>query len=109
MPLLRALLCVAVLASLAGCGEAEPVAAEVHDLRLRVEGTDFPTLTGYLVNLSDREITSADVFVTLYDEQRPMEDVQVLVQRIPARDSIRFEKELDVRAKRARLKLLTTN
>ncbi|GAB5535511.1 MAG: hypothetical protein Rubg2KO_17600 [Rubricoccaceae bacterium] len=99
----------AILFVLAGCGDTSSTDAEVHDLRLRVEGQGLPMLTGYVVNTSDRQIPSADVFVTLYDDERPMEDVQVLVQRIPPGDSVRFEKYLDVRPTRARLKLLATN
>lgn len=105
----RFALCAVALALLAGCGDASSADAEVHDLRLRVEGQGLPVLTGYLVNTSDRQISSADVFVTLYDDERPMEDVQVLVQRIPPGDSVRFEKVLDIRPTRARLKLLSTN
>ena len=106
----RLLLCVlAVRFVLAGCGDTSSTDAEVHGLRLRVEGQGLPVLTGYVINTSDRQISSADVFVTLYDDERPMEDVQVLVQRIPPGDSVRFEKVLDVRPTRARLKLLATN
>ena len=107
----RPLLCLAVLAvGLAACASDATADAEVHDLRLRMEGRrSFPTLTGYVVNLTDREISSADVFVTLYDDERPMTDVQVLVQNIAPRDSARFEKTLDVRARRAQLKLIATN
>lgn len=94
---------------LAGCGGSSSADAEVHDLRLRVEGQGLPVLTGYVVNTSERPISSADVFVTLYNDERPMEDVQVLVQRIPPGDSVRFEKYLDIRPTRARLKLLSTN
>lgn len=99
----------ALLGLLAGCADASSTDAEVHDLRLRVEGQGLPVLTGYVINTSERQISSADVFVTLYDDERPMEDVQVLVQRIPPGDSVRFEKTLDVRPTRARLKLLATN
>lgn len=103
------LLSITLLSLLVGCADANSSDAEVHDLRLRVEGQGLPVLTGYVINTSDRQISSADVFVTLYDDERPLEDVQVLVQRIPPGDSVRFEKTLDIRPTRARLKLLATN
>ena len=97
----------AVLApTLAGCAE-RAVRAEVSNLRLQREGTSYPTLTGYLVNQSDAPIASADVFVTLYDDQnRPVDDVLVQVRNVPAGDSARFEQRLDLQAGAAKLKYI---
>lgn len=94
---------------LAACGGSTPQ-AEVEGLRLSTRGGGYPTLTGYVVNRGETEISSADVFVTLYDENnQPMEDVLVQVRRVPAGDSARFQQNLDVQAGGAKLKFLGVN
>ncbi len=103
MPRLFAL---AALLAVSAC-QSSPTAppAEVHDLRLRATGTGLPTLSGVLVNTSDRPVTSADVFVTLYDgDNAVLEDVMVTVRGLAAGDSARFSRVLDVPATAVKLK-----
>lgn len=104
------LLCVAALSlALAACGESD-LQAEVEGLRLQREGSGYPTLTGYFVNRGDTPITSADVFVTLYDEDNQViEDVIVPVRNVAAGDSVRFERRLDTQAGGAKLKYIGGN
>ena len=99
----------ALALALAACGGAEPH-ADVADLRLQRKGTSYPTLTGVLVNSGAAPISTADVFVTLYDEDnRPLEDVMVQVRDVAAGDSARFEQRLDLQAGAARLKYIGVN
>ena len=94
---------------LAACGGATPQAG-VEGLRLVQEGRAYPSLTGYVVNRGELAITSADVFVTLYDtDNRPLDDVLVQVRRVAVGDSVRFERELDLPAEGARLKYVAAN
>ncbi len=103
-------LLVALAALLAACGGTAAPQADVTDLRLQRRGTAYPTLTGVLVNSGDAQITSADVFVTLYDaDNRPMEDVLVQVRNVAAGDSARFEQRLDLAAGAAKLKYVGVN
>ena len=107
--MLRLLSVAALALTLAACGESG-VQADVHDLRLQRRGSGYPTLTGYVVNPGDQAITSADVFVTLYDAQnRPMEDVLVQVRNVASGDSARFEQRLDLQAGAAKLKYVGIN
>ena len=108
--MLRAALALLFAVSVAACGDAPAPQADVSGLRLQRKGTGYPTLTGYLVNQGDTEITSADVFVTLYDpDNRPLDDVMVGVQRVAAGDSLRFEQRLDLHASAAKLKYVGIN
>ena len=94
---------------LAACG-GEPPEADVTGLRLQREGTAYPTLQGTLVNRGPGAISSADVFVTLYDAQnRPMDDVLVQVRNVADGDSARFEQRLDLQAGAAKLKYVGVN
>lgn len=105
----RSFFSLALALLLGACGGSTPQ-ADVQGLRLSTRGSGYPTLTGYVVNRGETEITSADVFVTLYDrDNRPMEDVLVQVRRVPAGDSARFEQQLDVQAGGAKLKFLGVN
>lgn len=107
--MLRPLCLAAVVLTLAACGGSEPH-AEVQDLRLQKKGGAFPTLSGYVVNHGDAPITSADVFVTLYNgENQVLEDVMVPVRNVGAGDSARFEQRLDLPAVGAKLKFLGVN
>lgn len=82
--------------------------AEVRDLRLRGPSDGYPTLSGLLVNTSDRAVTSADVFITLYDRDNAvLADVLVTVRDVAAGDSARFTQALDVPATAVRLKAVT--
>ena len=100
----------ALVVALAACsGETAPQ-ADVADLRLQREGSSYPTLTGALVNSGTAPISSADVFVTLYDEQnRPLDDVLVQVRNVAPGDSARFEQRLDLQAGAAKLKYVGVN
>ena len=103
------LLLVALVAVLAACG-GEPAQVDVTDLRLQRKGGNYPTLTGVVVNRGAAPISSADVFVTLYDDQnRPLDDVLVQVRRVASGDSSRFEQRLDLRASAAKLKYVGVN
>lgn len=107
--MLRPLLVAALALLVAACGDPG-IQADVHDLRLQRRGSGYPLLTGYVVNQSDRAITSADVFVTLFDtDNRPLEDVLVSVRSVAPRDTARFERRLDVAASGAKLKYLSAN
>lgn len=106
---LRFLTVAVLLLALAACDGATS-RADVTGLRLQREGEAYPTLTGYLVNEGDRPITSADVFVTLYDgDNRPLDDVIVQVRNVAAGDSARFEQRLDLQANGAKLKYIGAN
>lgn len=110
LPVLRLSLVVALALGAAGCDESADPAAAVLDLRLQREGSEYPTLSGYLVNQGREPIASADVFVTLYDaDNRPMEDVMVTVRSVPAGDTARFEQRLDIEAGGAKVKYLSAN
>lgn len=77
-------------------------------MRLRPAADNYPLLSGYVVNLSDAPIPSADVSVTLYDEQnQPIGDELVQVRRVAPGDSARFERRLDRPATAARLRFVT--
>ena len=103
--LLAVALCLA--AGAAGCADPGPE-IEVHGMRLRPAVNNYPELSGYVVNLSDRPLTSADVTVTLYDEQnQPIGDELVQVRRVAPGDSARFERRLDRPATAARLRFVT--
>ena len=104
------LLAVAALAVfVAACGEPPPQ-ADVEGLRLVREGSGYPTLTGYVVNRGEADISSADVFVTLYDtDNRPVDDVLVQVRGVSPGDSSRFEQRLDLPAVGAKLKFVGVN
>ncbi|MEM0962936.1 MAG: FxLYD domain-containing protein [Bacteroidota bacterium] len=107
--MLRFLTVAVLLLALAACDGATS-RADVTGLRLQREGEAYPTLTGYLVNEGDRPITSADVFVTLYDgDNRPLDDVIVQVRNVAAGDSARFEQRLDLQANGAKLKYIGAN
>jgi hypothetical protein len=104
-----ALLAAVLSLAAAGCADTA-VQAEVHGMRLRPNASDYPTLSGYVVNLSERPLASADVAVTLYDEDnRPIGDAMVQVRDVPPGDSARFERRLDRAATGARLRHLTAN
>ena len=108
--MIRVAFAVLLAVCLAACGDASTPHADVTGLRLQRKGTGYPTLTGYLVNRGGTEITSADVFVTLYDtDNRPIEDVMVGVRNVAAGDSLRFEQRLDLPASGAKLKYVGLN
>ncbi len=95
------------LAPLAGCADPGPI-VEVHGMRLRPTADNYPLLSGYVVNLSGAPIGSADVFVTLYDEEnQPLGEELVQVRRVAPGDSARFERRLDRPATAARLRYIT--
>ncbi len=103
------LVLVALLAVLTACG-GETSQVDVADLRLQRKGGDYPTLTGVVVNRGAAAISSADVFVTLYDDQnRPLDDVLVQVRQVASGDSSRFEHPLDLQASAAKLKYVGVN
>lgn len=105
----RLFLSVALVALASGCSEPA-LRADVLDLKLQRRGSAYPTLTGYVVNQGEAPITSADVFVTLYDgDNRPMEDVMVNVRGVAAGDTARFEHRLDVSAGGAKVKYVSAN
>ena len=107
--MLRAALVVLSAVCLAACGGASPQ-ADVSGLKLQRKGSGYPTLTGYLVNQGEVAISSADVFVTLYDgDNRPIDDVMVGVRNVAAGDSLRFEQRLDLPASAAKLKYVGLN
>ena len=107
MPRVLAVVLAAVF--LAACGGPTPQ-ADVQGLRLQQKGRGYPTLTGYLVNQGEVAISSADVFVTLYDtDNRPLDDVLVVVRTVGVGDSARFEQRLDLPAGSAKLKFLGLN
>ena len=106
----RAALAALLAVCLAACGGASPPQADVSGLKLQRKGTGYPTLTGYLVNHGEVAISSADVFVTLYDtDNRPIDDVMVGVRNVAAGDSLRFEQRLDLPASAAKLKYVGLN
>jgi hypothetical protein len=106
---LRIALAAVLALALAACGGSD-LQADVEDLRLQRRGSGYPTLTGYFVNRGETPITSADVFVTLYDENnRVIEDVIVPVRNVAAGDSARFERHLDTQAGGAKLKYIGGN
>ena len=107
---MRAALFAALLSvALVGCADTG-VPAEVHGMRLRPNPSDYPTLSGYVVNMSERPLASADVAVTLYDEEnRPIGDAMVQVRDVAPGDSARFERRLDRPATGARLRHVTAN
>ncbi|MGB3543072.1 FxLYD domain-containing protein [Rubrivirga sp.] len=107
--MLRFSLVAALVLALSACG-GPTSQADVSGLKLQREGRSYPTLTGYLVNQGQAPITSADVFVTLYDDDnRPLEDVIVQVRSVAAGDSTRFERRLDLQASGAKLKFVGVN
>lgn len=107
--MIRTALAAALALSLAACGGPD-LQADVQDLRLQRKGSGYPTLTGYVVNRGETAIASADVSVTLYDdENRVLEDVMVQVRDVAAGDSARFEQQLDLQAGRAKVKYVGAN
>lgn len=108
--MLRAAFATLLAVCLAACGGTSPPQADVSGLKLQRKGTGYPTLVGYLVNEGEAVITSADVFVTLYDtDNRPIDDVMVGVRNVAAGDSLRFEQRLDLPASGAKLKYVGVN
>ena len=108
--LFRTALLALLVAGLGACADEAPAEADVTGLRLQRVGEAYPTLTGYLVNEGAAPITSADVFVTLYDDDnRPLDDVLVQVRDVAPGDSARFEQRLDLPAGAAKLKYVGLN
>lgn len=108
--MLRTLSLVAVAALLAACGGSGSPQAEVHALQLQKRSGGYPTLSGYVVNQGAEPIASADIVVTLYDdENQVLEDVMFPVRNVAAGDSARFERRLDLQAGGAKLKFLGVN
>ncbi len=107
--MLRIALAALLAALLAACG-GPTAQGQVSGLSLKSRGSGYPVLTGYLVNKGEVTISSADVFVTLYDtDNRPMSDVMVPVRQVAVGDSMRFEQRLDQPARAAKLKFLGLN
>ena len=109
---MRVLATLALALSLAACSASgDSTTFEVTDLRLSQERDGTPVLSGVFVNLSDQPITSADIGVTVYnDEGFPFDDpVRLAVSRVDAGDSTRFRTRLDVPARRANLKYVMAN
>ena len=107
--MIRLLFAASLALSLAACGGPAPQ-ANVSNLRLVSENQEYPVVTGYLVNSGEVPISSADVFVTLYDrDNRPMEDVSIQVRTVSVGDSSRFERQLDLRPSGAKVKLVSAN
>ena len=103
-------LLLALVAALAACGSETAPQVDVSDLRLQRKGTAYPTLTGVVVNHGPSAVSSADVFVTLYDaDNRPLDDVLVQVRSVASGDSSRFEQRLDLQASAAKLKYVGVN
>lgn len=96
---------------MSACG-GPTLTAEVDGLRLQKTRAGYPTLTGYVVNTSpETTIRSADVFVTLYDEEnRPLDaEAFVQVRDVAPGDSARFEQRLDVPALAASYRTMILN
>ena len=104
-----ALVALVALTVLAGCGgPTENVG--VRGLELQRRGTGLPKVSGYVVNHGGVAVTSADVSITLYDDDnRPIEDLLLQVRDIPPADSVRFERGLDLVPSAVRLKYVGAN
>ncbi|MFN3597458.1 MAG: FxLYD domain-containing protein [Rubricoccaceae bacterium] len=107
---LRVLLAAASVTALAACGSDSRSAIEVEGLRMQRVGDGTIVLSGVVHNRSGARVGSADVFVQLYDDDNlPIEDVQVTVAGLAPGDSSRFERKLDVDARRAGVRFVATN
>lgn len=109
MPLRLLAACLIAAASFLTACEDASSRAEVRGMRLRPAVDNYPMLTGFVVNTSDRPLGSADVAITLYDEQnQPIGDEMVQVRNVAPGDSARFERRLDRPASGARLRHVTS-
>lgn len=106
----RSLAAAVALAALAGCGGA-PERVDVRGLELQRRGeTNYPKVSGYVVNGGGEALRSVDVSITLYDDDnRPIEDVLLQVRDVPPSDSVRFERGLDLVPSAVRLKYVGVN
>lgn len=111
MPLaFRLLLAAAFVTTAAACGSGPRSAVEVEGLRMQRGGDGTIVLSGVVYNRGAARVGSADVFVQLYDDDNlPIEDVQVTVAGLAPGDSSRFERKLDVEARRAGVRYVATN
>ncbi|MEM1055949.1 MAG: hypothetical protein AAGI52_10520 [Bacteroidota bacterium] len=97
---------------LEACSEVEdPGQIEVADLRLVRQASGYPELSGVLVNRTAGTVTSADVGITLYDDENlPMDEpARLVVRNVAPGDSAYFRKRLDVDARGARLGYVIAN
>ena len=100
----------AFLLAAAGCSSEAPVSVDVRGLELQRRGTGYPKVSGYVINEGGAAVRSVDVSITLYDgDNRPIEDVLLQVQDVPASDSVRFERGLDLVPSSVRLKYVGVN
>ncbi len=85
--------------------------AAVHDLQMTRKGNEFPVVTGTLVNSSDARLASADVFLTIYDENNvPYPEPRLVqVRGVASGDSARFTERLDIQARRVSVKYIAAN
>ena len=106
----RPALALAALLTLAACGGGASAEIGVRGLELQRRGTGYPSVSGYVVNGGGAAARSVDVSITLYDaDNRPIEDVLLQVRDVPAGDSVRFERALDLSPSSAKLKYVGVN
>ena len=100
-----------LLLPLAACSGGEAGRVEVSDLRLVRERDGTPVLSGVFINLSEQTVSSADIGITLYDEDGlPFDEpARLAVSRVAPGDSAYFRQRLDVNARRANLKYVLAN
>ena len=92
-----------LFAFLIGCGgERTALTAQVEEFRLVREEDGKQVVTGFLVNPTDRDLSSAVVYVDLYDQPvepgvEPVETMQVEVREIAPGERKRFRQTVDTR------------
>lgn len=100
---LRSLTFALLVLLLAGCGaEQTSLTAQVEEFRLVREEDGKQVVTGFLVNPTDRALSSAVVNVDLYDQPvepgvEPVETMQVEVREIAPGERKRFRQTVDTR------------
>lgn len=96
----------------AGCAdESDTGQVEVADLRLVRQADGYPEVSGLFINRTPEAITSADIGISLFDEQNLEMDepVRLVVRNIAPGDSARFRRKLDVDARGAALGYVIQN
>ena len=105
-----ALLAFLGLSTLAACGGGAVGDVGVRGVELQRRGTGYPSVSGYVVNGGGAAARSVDVSLTLYDDDnRPIEDLLLQVRDVPAGDSVRFERNLDLTPSSVKVKYVGVN
>ncbi|MEM6327146.1 MAG: FxLYD domain-containing protein [Bacteroidota bacterium] len=101
----------ALVLPLGACASEDPGQIEIVNLRLVRQADGYPEVSGMVINRTPKRISSADVGVTLFDDENlPMPELaRLVVRNIEPGDSARFRQKLDVDARGAQVDYIIPN